>query len=221
MSWFRRWEWNGIYKSQVSRLCEEIDERVKPFLGHPIEGDWPYVWLDATYLKVRRGGRIVSVAVVIAYRRQRRRPSRGAGPRYLCLGSRDVLDDFLRKLTVAGCAGSSSSSQTRMKGSRPPPAKVLGASWQRCRVHFMRKLSPMPARTATRRLRLYRHRFRPGDAGRRPQAMAPRRRSAAHQLPKLAALLDEAEIDVLAFMHFPKEHWAKICSTNPIERLNG
>jgi len=56
----------GISRSQVSRLCEEIEEKVKPFLGRPIEGDWPYVWLDATYVKVRRGGRIVSTAIVIA-----------------------------------------------------------------------------------------------------------------------------------------------------------
>ncbi len=82
---------DGISKSQVSRLCEEIDEKVKPFLGRPIEGDWPYVWLDATYLKVRRGGRIVSIAVVDRHRRQQRRPARSARPRHLPLGSRDVL----------------------------------------------------------------------------------------------------------------------------------
>ena len=57
---------SGISKSQVSRLCEQIDDKVKAFLDRPIEGDWPYLWIDATYLKVRRGGRIVSVAVIIA-----------------------------------------------------------------------------------------------------------------------------------------------------------
>jgi putative transposase len=57
---------SGISKSQVWRLCEEIDVKVKAFLDRPIEGDWPYIWIDATYLKVRRGGRIVSVAVIIA-----------------------------------------------------------------------------------------------------------------------------------------------------------
>ena len=57
---------SGISKSQVSRLCEEIDERVKAFLDRPIEGDWPYLWIDATYLKVRQAGRIVSVAVIVA-----------------------------------------------------------------------------------------------------------------------------------------------------------
>ena len=61
-----RWAAAGVSKSQVSRLCEEIDERVKAFLDRPLEGDWPYVWLDATYVKVRRNHRIVSVAVIVA-----------------------------------------------------------------------------------------------------------------------------------------------------------
>ena len=83
---------SGISKSQVSRLCEEIDGKVKAFLERPIEGDWPYLWIDATYLKVRRGGRIVSVAVIIAVGVNTRRPARGAGHGGRHLGGRADLD---------------------------------------------------------------------------------------------------------------------------------
>ena len=82
----------GISKSQVSRLCEEIDEKVAAFLNRPLEGDWPYLWLDATYVKVRENGRIVSVAVIVAVARQQRRPARGAGHDDRRLRGRDLLD---------------------------------------------------------------------------------------------------------------------------------
>ena len=82
----------GISKSQVSRLCEEIDERVNAFLSRPIEGEWPYLWIDATYLKTREAGRIVSTAVILAVAVNTRWPARGAGDRHRCLGGRAVLD---------------------------------------------------------------------------------------------------------------------------------
>ncbi len=82
---------SGISKSQVSRLCEEIDERVQAFLTRPIEGDWPYLWIDATYVKVRQAGRIVSVAVIVGGGRHRR-PARGAGHGRRPLGGGDLLE---------------------------------------------------------------------------------------------------------------------------------
>ena len=114
---------SGVSKSQVSRLCEEIDGRVKTFLDRPIEGDWPYLWIDATYVKVRENGRIVSVAVIIA-----------VGVNAMAGAKSWAWTSALRKPRHSGppscassharaCAGSSSSSQTRTKASRPPSQK--------------------------------------------------------------------------------------------------
>ena len=127
---------DGISKSQVSRLCEEIDERVKPFLGRPIEGDWPYVWLDATYLKVRRGGRIVSAAAVIAIgvNGDGRREVLGLD---ICPSEAETFwTDFLRKLARRGLRGVKLVISDAHEGLKAAASKVLGASWQRCRVHY-------------------------------------------------------------------------------------
>ncbi|MGO8831596.1 MAG: IS256 family transposase, partial [Roseiarcus sp.] len=126
---------DGISKSQVSRLCEELDEKVKPFLGRPIEGEWPYVWLDATYLKVRRGGRIVSVAVVIAIgvNGDGRREVLGLD---ICASEAETFwSEFLRKLARRGLRGVKLIISDAHEGLKAAAAKVLGASWQRCRVH--------------------------------------------------------------------------------------
>src|SRR6187431_3523795 len=129
---------SGISKSQVSRLCEEIDERVKAFLERPIEGDWPYLWIDATYLKVRRGGRIVSVAVIIAVgvNSDGRREVLGMdiGPSE----AETFWTAFLRKLTRRGLRGVKLVISDGHEGIRAAVTRVLNASWQRCRVHFMR-----------------------------------------------------------------------------------
>jgi putative transposase len=129
---------DGISRSQVSRLCEEIDAKVKPFLGRPIEGDWPYVWLDATYVKVRRGGRIVSTAIVIAIgvNGDGRREVLGLD---ICPSEADTFwGEFLRKLARRGLRGVKLVISDAHEGLKAAVAKVLGASWQRCRVHFMR-----------------------------------------------------------------------------------
>jgi transposase-like protein len=213
---------DGISKSQVSRLCEEIDERVKPFLGRPIEGDWPYVWLDATYLKVRRGGRIVSAAAVIAIgvNGDGRREVLGLD---ICPSEAETFwTDFLRKLTRRGLRGVKLVISDAHEGLKAAAGKVLGASWQRCRVHFMRNALAHASKNGRRVVSAF---VATAFAQHTPVAASKQWRHVADQLrsslPKLAALLDEAEVDVLAFMDFPKEHWAKICSTNPIERLNG
>ena len=107
----------GISKSQVSRLCEEIDGKIEAFLDRPLEGDWPYLWLDATYVKARENGRIVSVAVIVAVGRQRRRQARGAGPGDRRVGGRDLLDRLpALNSPGAACAASSSSSRMRTRG---------------------------------------------------------------------------------------------------------
>ena len=213
---------DGISRSQVSRLCEEIDDKVKPFLGRPIEGDWPYVWLDATYVKVRRGGRIVSTAIVIAIgvNGDGRREVLGLD---ICPSEADTFwGEFLRKLARRGLRGVKLVISDAHEGLKAAVAKVLGASWQRCRVHFMRNALGHANKNGRRVVSAFiATAFAQGSA----DAAGKQWRNVADQLraklPKLAALLDEAEVDVLAFMSFPREHWDKISSTNPIERLNG
>jgi transposase-like protein len=134
---------SGISKSQVSRLCEEIDGKVKTFLNRPLEGDWPYLWIDATYLKVRRGGRIVSIAVIIAIgvNTDGRREVLG-----LEIGTSEaepIWTEFLRKLTRRGLRGVKLVISDAHEGIKAAVSKVLSATWQRCRFHTIRTQSTM------------------------------------------------------------------------------
>jgi putative transposase len=212
----------GISKSQVSRLCEEIDERVKAFLSRPIEGEWPYLWIDATYVKVRESGRIVSVAVIVAVavNSDGRREVLGMdiGPSE----AETFWTEFLRKLARRGLRGVKLLISDGHQGIKAAVAKVLHGSWQRCRVHFMRNVLAHAGRHGRRVVAAFiGTAFVQDDA----DAASKQWRQVADQLrpkvPKLAAFMDEAEADVLAFMSFPKDHRSKIHSTNPLERLNG
>jgi putative transposase len=213
---------DGVSKSQVSRLCAEIDERVRDFLGRPIEGDWPYLWLDATYVKVREAGRIVPVAVTIAVgvNADGRREVLG-----MAIGSSEAESfwlDFLRGLARRGLRGVKLVISDAHEGLKAAVAKVLRATWQRCRVHFMRTATAHAGKSQRRLVAAWiGTAFAEADA---PAAHAQWRRVADQirpKVPKLAALMDAAEEDVLAYMHFPAAHRAKLHSTNPIERLNG
>ena len=141
---------SGISKSQVSRLCEEIDERVKAFLDRPIEGDWPYLWIDATYLKVRQAGRIVSVAVIVAVgvNADGRREVLGMdiGP----IRGETFWTAFLRKLARRGLRGVKLVISDAHEGIKAAVAKILTATWQRCRVHFMRNVLAHAGRSGRR-----------------------------------------------------------------------
>jgi putative transposase len=213
---------SGISKSQVSRLCAEIDEKVKAFLSRPIEGDWPYLWIDATYVKVRQNGRIVSVAVIIAVgvNSDGRREVLG-----LDIGPSEAetfWTAFLRKLARRGLRGVKLVISDAHEGIKSAIAKVLNATWQRCRVHFMRNALAHAGKSGRRVVSAF-----IGTAFAQDDAEAARAqwRKVADQirqkLPKLAIFLDDAEPDVLAYMTFPAAHRAKLHSTNPIERLNG
>ena len=214
---------SGISKSQVSRrLCEEIDERVKAFLDRPIEGDWPYLWIDATYVKVRQAGRIVSVAVIIAVgvNADGRREVLGMdiGPSE----AEPFWTGFLRKLARRGLRGVKLVVSDAHEGIKASVAKVLTASWQRCRVHFMRNALAHAGKSGRRVVSAFiATAFAQDDAA----AASKQWRAVADQLrqklPKLATLMDEAEPNVLAYMSFPAQHRAKLHSTNPLERLNG
>jgi len=141
---------SGISKSQVSRLCGEIDEKVQTFLTRPLEGDWPYVWLDATYVKVRQTGRIVPVAVTIAIgvNNDGRREILGMdiGPSE----AETFWTEFLRKLARRGLRGVKLVISDAHEGLKAAITRVLSATWQRCRVHFMRNLLAHAGRNGRR-----------------------------------------------------------------------
>jgi hypothetical protein len=131
----------GISKSQVSRLCGEIDERVQTFLARPIEGEWPYLWLDATYVKARRDHHIVSVAVIVAVgvNADGRREVLG-----MTVGHSEAEPfwiEFLRSLARRGLRGVKLVVSDAHEGLKAAIAKVLGATWQRCRVGLLKKVS--------------------------------------------------------------------------------
>jgi transposase-like protein len=213
---------SGISKSQVSRLCEEIDGKVKAFLERPIEGDWPYLWIDATYVKVRSNGRIVSAAVIVAtgVNSDGRREILG-----LDIGPSEAepfWTAFLRKLARRGLRGVKLVISDAHEGIKASVAKLLHASWQRCRVHFMRNVLAYAGKNGRRVVSaLIATAFAQEDA----QAARVQWRKVADQLranlPKLAAFLDQAEADVLAYMTFPAAHRTKLHSTNPLERVMG
>ena len=212
----------GVSKSQVSRLVGEIDDKVQAFLNRPLEGDWPYVWLDATYVKVRQAGRIVSVAVTIAVgvNADGRREILG-----LSIGPSEAetfWTGFLRALTRRGLRGVKLVTSDAHEGLKAAISKVLCATWQRCRVHFMRNALAHAGKSGRRVVSAFiATAFAQDDAA----AAKTQWRAVSDQLrpklPKLAGFMDAAEADVLAYMDFPKDHRAKIHSTNPLERLNG
>jgi len=212
---------SGISKSQVSRLCGEIDERVGAFLSRPIEGDWPYLWIDATYVKVREAGRIVSVAVIIAVGVNTDGVREVLGMAVGPSEAEPFWTSFLRSLTRRGLRGVRLVISDAHEGLKAAVAKVLKATWQRCRVHFMRNaLAHAPKGQRQTVAALIRTAFAQeteADARRQWRVVADQLRE---RLPKLAKLMDEAEADVLAFMTFPKAHRLQIHSTNPLERLN-
>src|SRR5438128_5377207 len=212
----------GISKSQVSRLCGGIDGKIAAFLDRPLEGEWPYIWLDATYVKARRDGHVVSVAVIIAV------GVNGDGRREvlgLAIGASEAetfWTDFLRSLARRGLRGVKLVISDAHEGLKSAIARVLNASWQRCRIHFMRNALAHAGKQGRRVVAAFiASAFAQEDA----EMARSQWRQVADQLrpkvAKLAALMDEAEADVLAFMSFPKDHRRKIHSTNPLERLNG
>lgn len=212
----------GVDKSAVSRICRELDEVVEQFRQRPLEQAYPYVWLDALYLKVRQNQRIVSQAVVIA-----------VGVRET--GEREVLGfavgaseeeafwrEFLRSLVGRGLHGVQLVVSDAHAGLTAAIGSVVqGASWQRCRVHFLRNLlAHVPQRDKAVVAALVRTIFAQPDR----QAAGQQLREVAHLVegrwPAASQILLAAEEDILAYMAFPREHWTRLYSTNVLERLN-
>ncbi len=212
----------GIDKSKVSRICKELDEAVEGFRNRRLEGEYPYLWLDALYLKVRQNHRIVSQAMVIAI-----------GVRET--GERDILGfalgaseeeafwlDFLRGLVRRGLTGVRLVTSDAHEGLKGALDQVLiGVTWQRCRVHFMRNiLAHVPKGDKAIVAAALRTIFAQPDREAAGQQLAEVVQAMHARWPKAAELLAEAEEDILAYMAFPPEHWSRIYSTNPLERLN-
>ena len=214
---------DGISKSEVSRICARLDEQVEAFRGRPLVGRYPYLFLDATYEKVRdESGRVVSMALVVAY---------GVAE----TGEREVLGlevcksedypfwrGFLAGLVARGLSGVALVVSDAHKGLRRAIDEVfLGASWQRCRVHFLRNLlSLVPKDGQGMVLAAVRLVFQQPDKTRASEELRALADRLAERLPRVSAALLEAEEEILAHMEFPSEHWKQISSTNPLERLN-
>jgi putative transposase len=211
----------GMSKSQVSRLCAEIDERVNAFLGRPLEGRWPYLWLDATYLKVRDGGRIVSRAVIIAVAVSEDGKREVLGVATGPSEAEAFWTDFLRSLADRGLRGVRLVVADDHKGLRAAARRVFNATLQRCRVHWMRNaLAYAPAKQRAAVVAMLKTIFAQDT---KTEAMAQWNTVAdalREKQPRLGAMMDTSREDVLAYMDFPKEHWPQIASTNPLERIN-
>ena len=211
----------GVSKSQVSRLCEEIDERVQTFLNRPIEGDWPYLWIDATYVKSRQAGRVVSVAVIIAVAVNTDGVREILGVATGPSEAEPFWTDFLRGLTRRGLRGVKLVISDAHEGLKAAASKVLKTSWQRCRVHFIRNALAHAGKGQRQAVLAMINTIFVQETA---EAASVQWRSVADQLrpkfPKLAAMMDDAEHEVLTFMTFPKAHRTQIHSTNPLERLN-
>jgi putative transposase len=212
----------GISKSQVSRICQELDAEVERFRNRPLGESYPYLWLDATFVKVREAGRVVSQAVVVAV------GVTASGVREILGVDVGPSEDgafwlrFLRSLVARGLRGVCLVTSDAHEGLRQAIGAVLhGASWQRCRVHFLRNaLALVPKATQP----LVAATIRTVFAQPTPEAAHAQWRYVADgfrdRFPRLAALLDEAEPDVLAYLAGPPAHWRQLWSTNPLERLN-
>ncbi len=211
----------GISKSQVSRICTELDEEVERFRNRPLEGKYPYVWLDATFVKARQQGRVVSQAVVAI----------GVSAE----GTREVLGldvgpsedgafwiGFLRGLVARGLSGVRLVISDSHEGLKGAIASVLtGASWQRCRVHWMRNtLSLVPKDEQA----LVAATIRTVFAQPTPELTHEQYRRVTDtfrgRYPRLVGLMDGSEDEVLAYTTFPTAHWRQIWSNNPLERVN-
>jgi putative transposase len=212
---------SGISKSSVSKLCKDIDERVTGFLQRPLTGEWPYLWLDATYLKVREGGRVVSVAVIVAVAvtTEGRREIVG-----LHIGPSEAeifWTDFLRDLVKRGLTGIKLVISDAHEGLKAAIRRVLSATWQRCRVHWTRNaLAYVPKAHQTMVAAGLRQAFQQPDQAAARASLSHFADQLHNRWPKLKVFVDDSMDDVLAYMSFPAQHRTKLHSTNPLERLN-
>jgi len=211
----------GISKSQVSRLCKELDGRVQQFLERQLSGQYLFLWLDATYLKVRDNGHVVSKAVIVAVGVHEGGYREVLG---LAVGPAETeafWRDFLKSLVKRGLTGAQLVISDAHEGLKSAIGQVLSTSWQRCRVHFMRNaLAYVPRGQHQMVAAVIRTAFVQDNQVAAREQWRETADKLRERFPKLGALMDRAEDDVLAFMQYPKEIWPQLASTNSLERLN-
>jgi len=213
---------DGISRSEVSRICKVLDEEVRTFLSRPIHAECPYLWLDATFHKVREAGRVTSVATVVAI------GVASTGERTVLGAATGPSEDhqfwtsFLRSLVKRGLRGVRLVISDAHEGLRQAIAKVLHeAAWQRCRVHFMRNLLSLVPKGAQDAVKaIVRTVFSCPDHASAMAQLHEAARMLEPRFPQAAELLEEAAEDILAHLHFPLEHRRRLHSTNPLERLH-
>src|SRR5216117_426748 len=210
-----------ISKSEVSRICQGLDEQVDAFRNRPLEGRYPYLWLDAKVEKVRDGGRVVRKCLVLAY------GVHESGYReVIALDVGEAETDafwrgFLRSLVERGLSGVQLVVSDAHAGLKKAIAQVLGCPWQRCSVHFLREALGHARREQQPMLAaLLRPIFNADTREQARELVGDALERLRKPLPKIANLLEEAEEDLLAFYAFPADHWPKLRSTNPLERVN-
>jgi len=213
---------DGISKSEVSRICGELDTTITAFRTRPLTGEHRYLWVDATYLKVRVDGRVTNQATVVAVgitsEGERQVLGVDVGPSE----DRSFWTAFLRSLVKRGLKGVRLVISDAHEGLKQALGTVLsGTAWQRCRVHFMRNLLatvPHGAREAV--AAIVRTIFAQPDHASALQQLKKIADGLRTRFAKAAALLDDAAEDILAYRHVPLEHQRQLHSTNPLERLN-
>ena len=211
----------GMSKDRVSALCRALDEQVRAFRERPLEGSYPYLWLDAKIVKVRDRGHVYPKALVVAY------AVHDSGVREvigLDIGeteSEAFWVAFLRSLRERGLRGVRLCVSDQHQGLRNAIARVLGCPWQRCTVHFVRDML-RHCRTSQRGMvsAALREIFNAEDAAHARERAGAVITRLTDPCPKVAELLEGAEEDLLAFYAFPAAHWTKLRSTNPLERVN-
>jgi len=210
-----------ISKSEVSRIAGLLDEQVQAFRERPLEGCYPYLFVDAKVEKVRAGGRVVRKCVVVAHgvHESGRREIIG-----LDVGEAETevfWREFLRSLVARGLVGVQLAISDAHPGLKAALAQVLSTAWQRCTVHFLRDCLGHARKDQHGLLAaLIRPVFRAGSLDEARARLGEAVAQLEARLPKVAATLAEAEDDILAFYAFPAEHWPKLRSTNPLERFN-
>ncbi len=211
----------GMSKDRVSRMCSGLDEHVEEFRSRPLEGAYPYLWLDAKHLKVRDRGRVVSKALVVAYAVHETGRREVIGLDLGEVESEAFWTEFLRGLRARGLAGLRLVISDHHEGLKNAIVRVLDAPWQRCTVHFVRNMHGH-CRPAQRGLvsAALREVFNATDAAEAKRRVSDVIERLAPLAPKVAELLEAAEEDLTAFFAFPRAHWTKLRSTNPLERVN-
>ena len=212
----------GISRSEVSRICAALDERMEAFRNRPLGGEYPYVWLDATVVKVREGGRVVNMAAVVAVGVTQTGEREVLGFDVGAAESYGFWVSFLRGLASRGLSGVKLVISDAHVGLRQALSEVLaGASWQRCRVHFMRNLLGLVPRGAQPLVGAWvRTIFAQPDQEAAREQLELVVGSLEGKYPKAADLLRDAGEDVITHMAFPQAHWRRIHSTNVLERLH-